>query len=84
MRMAYTPETTTSRMVTYIIEDGDNDISVGDDAMHAEGLLIITGGDIDVAASDDGFNAAGGSSGSSGDNKGGSSHGAGDNKEGFG
>ncbi len=87
------------------IEDGDIDISVGDDAMHAEGLLIITGGDIyisksyegiegykilvtggdiDVAASDDGFNAAGGSSGSSGDNKGGSSHGAGDNKGGFG
>lgn len=87
------------------IEDGDIDISVGDDAMHAEGLLIITGGDIDisksyegiegykilvtggdidVAASDDGFNAAGGSSGSSGDNKGGNSHGAGDNKGGFG
>lgn len=87
------------------IEDGDIDISVGDDAMHAEGLLIITGGDIDisksyegiegykilvtggdidVAASDDGFNAAGGSSGGSGDNKGGSSHGAGDNKGGFG
>lgn len=87
------------------IEDGDIDISVGDDAMHAEGLLIITGGDIDisksyegiegykilvtggdidVAASDDGFNAAGGSSGSSGDNKGGSSHGVGDNKGGFG
>lgn len=37
------------------IEDGDIDISVGDDAMHAEGLLIITGGDIDVAASDDGL-----------------------------
>lgn len=87
------------------IEDGDIDISVGDDAMHAEGLLIITGGDIDisksyegiegykilvtggdidVAASDDGFNAAGGSSGGSGDNKGGNSHGAGDNKGGFG
>ena len=87
------------------IEDGDIDLSVGDDAMHAEGLLIITGGDIDisksyegiegykilvtggdidVAASDDGFNAAGGSSGGSGDNKDGSSHGAGDNKGGFG
>lgn len=87
------------------IEDGDIDISVGDDAMHAEGLLIITGGDIDisksyegiegykilvtggdidVAASDDGFNAAGGSSGGSGDNKGGSFDGTGDNKGGFG
>lgn len=87
------------------IEGGDIDISVGDDAMHAEGLLIIaggdidisksyegiegykilvTGGDIDVAASDDGFNAAGGSSGNSGDNKGGSSDGTGDNKGGFG
>ena len=87
------------------IEDGDIDISVGDDAMHAEGLLIITGGDIDisksyegiegykilvtggdidVAASDDGFNAAGGNSGSSGDNKGGSFDGTGDNKGGFG
>lgn len=75
------------------IEGGDINISVGDDGIHAEGLLIITGGDIDisksyegiegykilvtggdidVAASDDGFNAAGGSSGSSGDNKGGS------------
>lgn len=87
------------------IEGGDIDISVGDDAMHAEGLLIITdgdidisksyegiegykilvtGGDIDVAASDDGFNAAGGSSGNSGDNKGGSSDGTGDDKGGFG
>lgn len=31
------------------IEGGDIDISVGDDAMHAEGLLIITGGDIDIS-----------------------------------
>ena len=87
------------------IEGGDINISVGDDGIHAEGLLIITGGDIDisksyegiegykilvtggdidVAASDDGFNAAGGSSGSSGDNKGGSFDGTGDNKGGFG
>ena len=65
------------------IEGGDINISVGDDGIHAEGLLIITGGDIDVAASDDGFNAAGGSSGSSGDNKGGSFDGTGDNKGGF-
>ena len=54
------------------IEGGDINISVGDDAIHAEGLLIITGGDIDVISSDDGFNAAGGSSGS------------GDNHDGFG
>ena len=54
------------------IEGGDINISVGDDALHAEGLLIITGGDIDVISSDDGFNAAGGSSGS------------GDNHDGFG
>ena len=33
------------------IEGGDIDISVGDDAMHAEGLLIITGGDIDISKS---------------------------------
>ena len=87
------------------IEGGDINISVGDDGIHAEGLLIITGGDIDisksyegiegykilvtggdidVAASDDGFNAAGGSSGSSDDNKGGSFDGTGDNKGGFG
>lgn len=87
------------------IEGGDINISVCDDGIHAEGLLIITGGDIDisksyegiggykilvtggdidVAASDDGFNAAGGSSGSSGDNKGGSFDGTGDNKGGFG
>lgn len=30
------------------IEGGDINISVGDDAIHAEGLLIITGGDIDI------------------------------------
>ena len=29
------------------IEGGDINISVGDDAIHAEGLLIITGGDIE-------------------------------------
>ena len=57
------------------IEGGDINISVGDDALHAEGLLIITGGDIDVSKSCEGvegykilvtggFNAAGGSSGS--------------------
>ena len=33
------------------IEGGDINISVGDDALHAEGLLIITGGDIDVSKS---------------------------------
>lgn len=48
------PETTISRMVTYI-EGGDIDISVGDDAMHAEGLLIITGGDIDISKSYEGI-----------------------------
>ena len=37
------------------IEDGDIDISVGDDAMHAEGLLIITGGDIDISKSYEGI-----------------------------
>ena len=36
------------------IEGGDINISVGDDALHAEGLLIITGGDIDVSLSCEG------------------------------
>ena len=36
------------------IEGGDINISVGDDAIHAEGLLIITGGDIDVSKSYEG------------------------------
>ena len=36
------------------IEGGDINISVGDDALHAEGLLIITGGDIDVSKSCEG------------------------------
>lgn len=36
------------------IEGGDIDISVGDDAMHAEDLLIITGGDIDIFKSYEG------------------------------
>ena len=36
------------------IEGGDINISVGDDAIHAEGLLIITGGDIDVSKSCEG------------------------------
>lgn len=37
------------------IEGGDIDISVGDDALHAEGLLIITGGDIDISKSYEGI-----------------------------
>ena len=36
------------------IEGGDINISVGDDALHAEGLLIITGGEIDVSKSCEG------------------------------
>ena len=36
------------------IEGGDINISVGDDALHADGLLIITGGDIDVSKSCEG------------------------------
>ena len=36
------------------IEGGDINISVGDDALRAEGLLIITGGDIDVSKSCEG------------------------------
>ena len=37
------------------IEGGDINISVGDDAIHAEGLLIITGGDIDISKSYEGI-----------------------------
>ena len=66
-----------------IITGGDIDISKSYEGIEGYKILV-TGGDIDVAASDDGFNAAGGSSGNSGDNKGGSSDGTGDNKGGFG
>ncbi len=66
-----------------IITGGDIDISKSYEGIEGYKILV-TGGDIDVAASDDGFNAAGGSSGNSGDNKGGSSDGKGDNKGGFG
>lgn len=37
------------------IEGGDINISVGDDAIHAEGMLIITGGDIDISKSYEGI-----------------------------
>ena len=37
------------------IEGGDINISVGDDGIHAEGLLIITGGDIDISKSYEGI-----------------------------
>lgn len=66
-----------------IITGGDIDIYKSYEGIEGYKILV-TGGDIDVAASDDGFNAAGGSSGNSGDNKGGSSDGTGDNKGGFG
>ena len=66
-----------------IITGGDIDISKSYEGIEGYKILV-TGGDIDVAASDDGFNAAGGSSGNSGDNKGGSFDGTGDNKGGFG
>ena len=66
-----------------IIAGGDIDISKSYEGIEGYKILV-TGGDIDVAASDDGFNAAGGSSGNSGDNKGGSFDGTGDNKGGFG
>lgn len=66
-----------------IITGGDIDISKSYEGIEGYKILV-TGGDIDVAASDDGFNAAGGSSGNSGDNIGGSSDGTGDNKGGFG
>ena len=64
-----------------IITGGDIDISKSYEGIEGYKILV-TGGDIDVAASDDGFNAAGGSSGNSGDNKGGSSGNSGDNKGG--
>ena len=76
------------------IEGGDINISVGDDALHAEGLLIITGGDIDVSKSCEGVEGykilvAGGNidvvSSDDGFNAaGGSSSGSDDNKGGFG
>lgn len=66
-----------------IITGGDIDISKSYEGIEGYKILV-TGGDIDVAASDDGFNAAGSSSGNSGDNKGGSFDGTGDNKGGFG
>lgn len=66
-----------------IITGGDIDISKSYEGIEGYKILV-TGGDIDVAVSDDGFNAAGGSSGNSGDNKGGSFDGTGDNKGGFG
>ena len=76
------------------IEGGDINISVGDDAIHAEGLLIITGGDIDVSKSYEGVEGykilvTGGNidviSSDDGFNAaGGSSSGSGDNKGGFG
>lgn len=53
-----------------IITGGDIDISKSYEGIEGYKILV-TGGDIDVAVSDDGFNAAGGSSGNSGDNKGG-------------
>lgn len=37
------------------IEGGDINISVGDDAIHAEGMLIISGGDIDISKSYEGI-----------------------------
>lgn len=64
-----------------IITGGDIDISKSYEGIEGYKILV-TGGDINVAASDDGFNAAGGSSGNSGDKKGGSSDGTGDNKGG--
>ena len=76
------------------IEGGDINISVGDDAIHAEGLLIITGGDIDVSKSYEGVEGykilvTGGNidviSSDDGFNAaGGSSSGSDDNKGGFG
>ena len=42
------------------IEGGDINISVGDDAIHAEGLLIITGGTININADGDGIDSNGG------------------------
>ena len=75
------------------IEGGDINISVGDDAIHAEGLLIITGGDIDVSKSCEGVEGykilvTGGDidviSGDDGFNAAGGSSGSGDNHDGFG
>lgn len=76
------------------IEGGDINISVGDDAIHAEGLLIITGGDIDVSKSYEGVEGykilvTGGdidvvSSDDGFNAAGGSSSGSDDNKGGFG
>ena len=75
------------------IEGGDINISVGDDAIHAEGLLIITGGDIDVSKSCEGVEGdkilvTGGDidviSSDDGFNEAGGSSGSGDNHDGFG
>ena len=75
------------------IEGGDINISVGDDALHAEGLLIITGGDIDVSKSCEGVEGGkilvtGGDidviSRDDGFNAAGGSSGSGDNHDGFG
>ena len=75
------------------IEGGDINISVGDDAIHAEGLLIITGGDIDVSKSCEGGEGdkilvTGGDidviSSDDGFNAAGGSSGSGDNHDGFG
>ncbi len=75
------------------IEGGDINISVGDDALHAEGLLIITGGDIDVSKSCEGVEGykilvTGGDidviSSDDGFNAAGGSSGSGDNHDGFG
>ena len=75
------------------IEGGDINISVGDDAIRAEGLLIITGGDIDVSKSCEGVEGdkilvTGGDidviSSDDGFNAAGGSSGSGDNHDGFG
>ena len=75
------------------IEGGDINISVGDDAIHAEGILIITGGDIDVSKSCEGVEGdkilvTGGDidviSSDDGFNAAGGSSGSGDNHDGFG
>lgn len=75
------------------IEGGDINISVGDVAIHAEGLLIITGGDIDVSKSCEGVEGdkilvTGGDidviSSDDGFNAAGGSSGSGDNHDGFG
>ena len=75
------------------IEGGDINISVGDDAIHAEGLLIITGGDIDVSKSCEGVEGdkilvTGGDidviSSDDGFNAAGGSSGSGGNHDGFG